>query len=104
VLARYVRDQGVLPLPDAVRRMTSLPAQAMGFLDRGILRPGMAADVVVFDPKRILDTANFEQPHQYPAGIAWVIVNGRVAARDGTIVDRAAGRVLYGPGAGRSGS
>ena len=104
VLARYVRDQGVLPLPDAVRRMTSLPAQAMGFLDRGVLRPGMAADVVVFDPKRILDTANFEQPHQYPAGIAWVIVNGRVAARDGTIVDRAAGRVLYGPGAGRSGS
>ena len=64
----------------------------------------MAADVVVFDLKRILDTANFEHPHQYPAGIAWVIVNGRAAARDGTIVDRAAGRVLYGPGAGRSGS
>ena len=101
VLGRYVREQRVLELPDAVRRMTSLPAQAMGFLDRGVLRPGMAADVVVFDPAKITDTATFEQPHQYPAGVAWVIVNGRVAVRDGTIVDRTAGQVLYGPGAPR---
>jgi N-acyl-D-amino-acid deacylase len=101
VMGRYVREQRVLALADAVRRMTSLPAQAMGFLDRGVLRPGMAADVVVFDPATITDTATFEQPHQYPAGIAWVIVNGRVAARAGTIVDRTAGRVLYGPGAPR---
>ena len=98
VLARYSREQGVLSLPEAVRKMTSLPAQAMGFWDRGVLRPGMAADVVVFDADAILDTSTFEKPHQYPAGIAWVIVNGRVAARGGEIVDRTAGKILHGPG------
>jgi N-acyl-D-amino-acid deacylase len=98
VLAEYVRGRHVLTLPDAVRRMTSLPAQAMGFSDRGVLRPGMAADIVVFDADSIQDLATFAQPHQYPRGVRWVIVNGRVEAHDGEVTTARAGRLLYGQG------
>ncbi len=94
VLGEYVRERHVLPLADAVRRMTSLPAQAMRFEDRGVLRPGMAADIVVFAPDSVRDTATFAQPHQYPCGIRWVIVNGKVTAHDGEVVTPNAGRIL----------
>jgi len=96
VLARYVRERGALTLPEAVRRMTSLTAQAMRLEDRGLLRPGMAADIVVFDPATVQDLATFEQPHQYPRGIKYVVVNGQLAARDGQVVKHGAGRVLKG--------
>jgi N-acyl-D-amino-acid deacylase len=98
VLALYSRERGVLSLTDAIRRMTSLPAQAMRFTDRGVLRPGMAADIVVFDADTVQDLATFDDPHQYPRGVRWVIVNGQVAARDGEVVTADAGRVLYGRG------
>jgi len=91
-----VRQRGTLALPEAIRRMTSLSAQAMRLTDRGLLRPGMAADLVVFDPATIQDMATFEQPHQYPRGVHWVIVNGQVAARDGQVVKHGAGRALRG--------
>lgn len=76
VLARFVREEGALPLEDAIRKMTSLPAARMGLHDRGLLRPGMAADIVVFDPEAVRDLATWEDPHQYAEGFAAVIVNG----------------------------
>lgn len=98
VLAKYVRESGVLSLPDAIRKMTSLPAQAMGFYDRGILMPGMSADIVVFDLDKIQDKATYKEPHQYPEGIRWIVVNGKIAARDGEVVKKDGGKVLYGLG------
>jgi N-acyl-D-amino-acid deacylase len=98
ILAEYVRNRHVLSLTDAVRRMTSLPAQALRLTDRGLLRPGMAADLAIFDADSIQDLATFAQPHQYPRGVRCVIVNGRVAARDGQVVTPDAGRILYGQG------
>ena len=89
---RYVR-KNVLSLPEAVRKMTSLPALAMGFYQRGVLREGMYADVVIFD-STIEDTASYEMPHQYPDGIHWVIVNGKIAAHNKNI-DTCAGKILY---------
>jgi len=98
VIARYVRDQAVLKLPDAIRKMTSLPAEAMNFEQRGLLKKGYFADIVIFDLDKIQDTATFENPHQYPNGIHWVIVNGKIAAEDGAIVGKNGGRILYGSG------
>ena len=83
VLGHYVRDVKLFTLEEAVRKVTSLPARRMGIWDRGILRPGAYADVVVFDPERIEDTATFEAPRQYPRGIETVIVNGRVVLDQG---------------------
>ncbi len=97
VLGRYVREQGVLTLEDAVRKMSALPAQRTGLVDRGVLRPGMKADIVVFDPDTIVDRATFEAPHQYAEGVAYVIINGRVAFEEGAMTDARPGRVLYGP-------
>ena len=94
VLAEYVRVLGVLTLPDAIRRMTSLPAQTFRMRDRGLLREGMAADVVVFDPARVEDRATYAKPHQYSAGFDWVIVNGRVEIADGKLTDARGGEVL----------
>ncbi len=98
VLGHYVRDEKVLPLEQAVRRMTSLPAQRMGLMDRGIVRPGMWADLVVFDPDKIIDKATFAAPKQYPEGIPDVLVNGVVVIRDGQHTNSKPGRPLYGPG------
>ncbi|MFQ6114965.1 MAG: amidohydrolase family protein [bacterium] len=98
VLAKYVRESGVLSLPDAIRKMTSLPAQAMGFHERGVLRAGMYADIVIFNSEEIQDTATFENPHQYPKGIHWVIVNGNIAAHDGKVMEKDGGKILYGSG------
>ena len=94
VLGRYVRERKVLTLPDAIRKLTSVPATRLRLSGRGRLAVGAAADVVVFDPERIADTATFERPFQYPIGISLVIVNGRIALRDGTRSAVHAGRAL----------
>ncbi len=98
VLGRYVRDRHALTLEDAVRKMSSLPATRFKIGDRGLLRPGMKADIAVFDPAKVRDTATFEKPHQYAEGFAHVLVNGRVVLRDGKMTGELPGRVLYGPG------
>ena len=94
VLGRYVRDEHVLTLEDAVRKMTSLPARRIRLLDRGIVRPGMAADLVVFDLDRIRDLATFEKPLQYSEGFSHVVVNGRVVLDDGKMTEERPGRPL----------
>jgi N-acyl-D-amino-acid deacylase len=83
ILGRYVRQRKALPLGDAIRKMTSIPASRVRLNDRGRLEPGLAADVVIFDPARVADTATFENPFQYPVGISAVIVNGSFALRHG---------------------
>jgi N-acyl-D-amino-acid deacylase len=93
-LGHYVRDQRLVPLEEAVRRMTSLPAGKLGLRDRGRLAPGARADVVVFDPATIADTATFADPHRYPRGIAWVLVNGRPVIAAGRHTGARPGRVL----------
>ncbi len=97
ILGRYVRERKALTLEDAVRKMTSLPAARLKLPDRGLLRPGMKADVAVFDPARISDKATFLQPHQYAEGVAWVLVNGKPAISNGAVTKDRPGRVLYGP-------
>jgi len=94
VLGEYVRERGVLTLEDAVRKMTSLPADHMGMSERGVLAEGMIADIVVFDPETVIDRSTFQDPHQYPEGIDFVIINGIVAVDDGVFSDVRAGRVL----------
>src|SRR6266446_3690448 len=97
VLAVYVREKGILTLEEAVRKMSSFPAARIGLADRGVLRPGMKADIAVFDPARVRDAATFEKPHQYAAGFAYVIVNGQVVYENGAMTAARPGRVLYGP-------
>lgn len=94
VLGRFVREQQVLPLTTAVFKMTGLPADRLGLTDRGRIRPGFKADLVLFDPEEIADTATFENPHAYPQGIRLVMVNGTAAVRDGRPTGARAGRVL----------
>lgn len=98
VLGKYVRDEKVLSLPEAVRRMTALPAHILKLDRRGALQPGHFADVVVFDPARIQDHATFERPHQYATGVRHVWVNGVQVLRDGDHTGAKPGRVLRGPG------
>ena len=95
VLGVYVRDRKLLTLEDAIRRMTSFPAARLE-ADRGILRPGMKADLVVFDPDRVRDLATFDNPHQYAEGIAQVITNGQVVFDAGVMTSARPGVVLYG--------
>jgi dihydroorotase/N-acyl-D-amino-acid deacylase len=98
ILGRYVRDEHLLRLEDAIRKMTSQPAARVHLDDRGILRPGMAADITVFDPATIRDLATFEQPAQYSIGVKYVLVNGRAVIFDGQITSERPGRALRGPG------
>jgi len=98
VLGLYVRDRRVIGLEEAVRRMSSLPAQRLKLWDRGILRPGLKADIVLFDPATIGDQATFDRPHQYAVGVRDVVVNGKLALRGGKVTEERAGRILYGPG------
>jgi N-acyl-D-amino-acid deacylase len=98
VLGRYVRQDGLLPLETAIRKMTSLPASRVGLTDRGLLRPGFAADVTVFDPRVVMDRATFEAPHQISQGIRYVLVNGETVLDGGQITDARPGRGLRGPG------
>lgn len=94
VLARYVREENVLTLEEAIRRMTSLPAQKFHLTDRGLLREGMAADIVIFDPQKVQDRATFDKPHAYSTGFAYVLVNGRITVNNGTHTGERAGKPL----------
>ncbi len=97
VLGKYVREEKVLSLPDAIRKMTSLPARMLRLWDRGVVAHGFAGDLVIFDPDRIRDTATYQDPHSYPVGIRWIIVNGHIAVEDGEISRCLRGRVLGRP-------
>jgi len=97
VLARYVRERHTISLEDAVHKMSALPAQRLKLYDRGLIRPGMKADVVVFDPERVEDKATFEKPHQYATGFQDVVVNGKALIADGVLTNERSGRILYGP-------
>jgi len=99
LLGRYVRDEKLVPLPDAIRRLTSLPAANLGLRDRGTLAVGAFADVVAFDPAAIADKATYEQPHQYAVGMRHVVVNGVPVLRDGEHTGATPGRALKGSGA-----
>jgi len=98
VLGRYVRELKVLTLPEAVKKMTSMNADKIGIKDRGRLRQGMWADLTIFDADRVIDRATFENPHQYPVGIRYVIVNGTLTVDNDRHTGALAGRVIYGPG------
>jgi dihydroorotase/N-acyl-D-amino-acid deacylase len=98
ILGKYVREERLLPLEEAVRKMTSLPAQRMRLWDRGVVRPGAFADLVVFDPATIRDRATFELPRQYAEGIRYVAVNGQLVVDGGQITAARPGRALRGPG------
>ena len=98
VLAEYVRKRHVLTLEDAIRRMTSLPARTFNFHDRGQIREGAAADIVVFDPDKVEDRATFINPHQYSTGFDFVLVNGRIAVDNGKLTDVRGGAILRGTG------
>lgn len=97
VLGRYVRERKTLTLEDAVRRMSAIPAARLNLGDRGLLRPGMKADIVIFDAAVIGDTATFANPHQYAVGVRDVLVNGKAVLRDGKVTEERPGQVLYGP-------
>jgi len=82
ILGKYVREEKILTLEQAIRKMTSFPAQTLGLLDRGLIREGMWADLVIFDPDTIIDRATYTDPHQYPDGIHYVIINGEIVVKD----------------------
>jgi N-acyl-D-amino-acid deacylase len=97
VLGRYVRELKTITLPDAVKKMTSMNADKIGIKERGRLKEGAFADVTIFDAARVIDRATFEQPHQFPVGIKYVIVNGVVTIDNEQHTGALAGRVIYGP-------
>jgi dihydroorotase/N-acyl-D-amino-acid deacylase len=99
ILGRYVRDLGALPLEDAVRKMSSAVADRLGLRDRGLLRTGMMADVVVFDSSTVTDHATYDDPHRLSTGVLHVWVNGVQVLRDGQHTGALSGRRVYGPGA-----
>lgn len=94
VLGRYVRERRVLSLPEAIRKMTAQPAERVRLPRKGRVAPGYDADLVVFDPVAVRDTATFTDPHRFPLGIPWVVVNGAVAVRNGEVTGERNGRVL----------
>jgi N-acyl-D-aspartate/D-glutamate deacylase len=98
ILGRYVRQDSVISLEFAIRKMTSLAAQRVGLTERGLLRPGMYADITVFDPNTIIDNATFEQPQQLATGVSYVFVNGVAVVDDGKLTNALPGRALRGPG------
>jgi len=98
ILKKYVREERRLTLPDAIRKFTSLPAQRMRLADRGVLKAGMWADVVVFDPGRVRDRATFAEPNQLSEGMRWVLVNGVPVIAEGRATGALPGQVIRGPG------
>ena len=101
ILGHYVRDEKLLSLEAAIHKMTGGPAARVGLRDRGLLREGMFADITIFDPAKVIDRATFESPNQYPTGIEYVIINGKLSVDKGQRTAALAGRVLRGPGFGR---
>jgi N-acyl-D-amino-acid deacylase len=97
-LARYVRDEKLVPLEEGIRRLSALPAENLGLKQRGRLAEGMMADIVIFDPRTIQDHATFEKPHQYSTGVRDVFVNGVQVLRNGEHTGATPGRVVRGPG------
>ena len=98
VLGHYVRELKLITLEDAIRKMTSLPAQTFGIRDRGLIREGFAADMVIFDENTIIDRATFDKPHQFPIGLAYVLVNGAVVLADNQMTEARPGLALRGAG------
>jgi len=94
VLREYVQVRKVLMLEDAIRRMTSLPARTFGLRDRGLIREGMAADLVIFDPARVEDKATYTRPHQYSQGFDFVAVNGTLVVDEGKLTEQRPGQAL----------
>jgi N-acyl-D-amino-acid deacylase len=94
VLGKYVREEKILPLPEMIRKMTSVPAAKFGFTARGVLKSGYLADIVIFDQERVNDQATWKEPHQYPVGIHHVIVNGQVVVEGSEHTGRLPGRIL----------
>ena len=98
ILGRYVRDEHLLSLEEAIHKMAGAPAARVGLRDRGFVRQGMFADITIFDPRRVIDRATFEMPNQYPEGIEYVLVNGQISVDKGQRTAALAGHVLRGPG------
>lgn len=98
VIAQYVRDKGIITIEEAVRKMTSMPAQVFRIRNRGMLREGMYADITVFDYRSFRDQATFVEPHQYGQGLRWVIVNGDIVVKNDTHTGSRPGMVIFGPG------
>jgi dihydroorotase/N-acyl-D-amino-acid deacylase len=98
ILGRYVREEKLMTLEDAVRKMSSAVANRLSIRDRGLLREGFFADVAVFDPDTVGDLATYEQPHQVSIGMRWVLVNGTVVVREGQHTGALPGRIVRGPG------
>ena len=98
LLAKYVRDEKVITLQEAIRRLTSLPASNLKIQRRGLLAPGYFADIVMFDATKIQDHATFEKPHQYSTGMMYVLVNGAIVLSEGEHTGATPGRVVRGPG------
>jgi N-acyl-D-aspartate/D-glutamate deacylase len=94
LLAKYVRDENLLSLETAVHKMTGLPASRVGLKDRGLLREGYFADVVLFDPNKVQDLSTFTEPNQYPHGIPFVIINGQIVIDEGTHTRKLSGKPL----------
>ncbi|SVC18959.1 uncharacterized protein METZ01_LOCUS271813 [marine metagenome] len=94
VLGLYSRERGVLELEEAVHKMTNMPARRIGLPKRGLVKTGWFADLVVFDPETVIDRATFQEPHQYPIGIDWVMVNGEITVADGIYRDLRSGKIL----------
>ena len=94
ILGKYVREENILTLQDAIRKMTSMPAQKLGLSERGLIREGFWADLVVFDPEVVADKATYKDPHQYPHGIEYVVVNGEIVIEKGEHTGNLPGKVL----------
>jgi dihydroorotase/N-acyl-D-amino-acid deacylase len=98
IVRKYVREDHLLTLPDAIRKFTSLPAQRLGLTDRGVLKQGLWADIAIFDPEQLHDVATFENPNQLSVGIQYLLVNGVPVISQGTTTAALPGKVLRGPG------
>lgn len=98
ILGKYVREEKIISLEEAIRKLTSLPASNLRIRGRGVLRPGAFADVVVFDPATVSDHATFEKPHQYSTGVVHVFVNGKQVLKNGEHTGAKPGVVVRGPG------
>jgi len=95
ILGKYVREEGVVSLEEAIRKMSTLPADRLGLKDRGRIKKDLAADIVIFDPKTVIDKATYTKPHQFPEGINYVIVNGKIVVKDGVHTGAKPGKALF---------